>query len=129
MSHGPLRLSPDSGKSVRLVVLYSSPPWWGKASLSGVNIKNDIQMAPLAVPSMTVGDNRFTYVEHTDQRSGRSASRYVRITHTWVERSKTRPPRAPASPVYPAEGGKSDGMGIVFQWKAATDPDRLPTRD
>jgi hypothetical protein len=88
-----------------------------------VNIKNDIQMAPLAMPSMTVGDNRFTYVEHTDQRSGRSASRHVRITHTWIERSKTRPPRAPASAVYPAKGGKSDGTDVVFQWKAATDPD------
>ncbi len=42
----------------------------GNASLSGVNIKNDIQMAPLAMPSMTVGDNRFTYLEHTDDRSG-----------------------------------------------------------
>ncbi len=31
----------------------------GKASLSGVKIKNDIQMAPLAMPSMTVGEQPF----------------------------------------------------------------------
>ncbi|MBC8870449.1 MAG: putative Ig domain-containing protein [Planctomycetes bacterium] len=101
----------------------------GKASLNAVNIKNDIQMAPLAMPSMTVGDNRFTYLEHTDQRSGRSATRHLRITHTWVERSKTRPPRAPASPVCPANGGESDGTDVVFQWNAATDPDGDAIRD
>ena len=66
----------------------------GKASLSGVKIKNDIQMAPLAMPSMTVGENRFTYVEHTDNRSGANAARHLRITHNWVERSKTRPPKS-----------------------------------
>ncbi len=95
----------------------------GKASLSRVSIKNVIQMAPLAMPSMTVGDNRFTYAEHADQRSGRSAARRLRITHNWVERSKTRPPGAPPAPVYPADGGQSDGTDVVFQWNAATDPD------
>jgi hypothetical protein len=95
----------------------------GKASLSAVNIKNDLQMAPLAMPSMTVGDNRFTYVEHSDDRTGVNAARNVRITHTWVERSKTRPPNASASPVYPANGGESDGTDVAFQWEAATDPD------
>ncbi|MFC1596360.1 putative Ig domain-containing protein [Planctomycetota bacterium] len=95
----------------------------GRASLSALNIKNDIQMAPLAMPSMTVGDNRFTYLEHADQRSGRSTARHLRIAHNWVERSTTRPPKASASPVYPANGGKSDGTEVVFQWNAATDPD------
>ena len=66
----------------------------GNASLSGLKIKNDIQMAPLAMPSMTVGDNRFTYLEHTDDRSGANAARHLRITHNWVERSTTRPPQA-----------------------------------
>jgi len=95
----------------------------GKASLSAVNIKNDIQMAPLAMPSMTVGNNRFTYLEHTDGRSGTNADRHLRITHHWVERSKTRPPGASQSPVYPANGGESDGTDVVFRWNAATDPD------
>jgi hypothetical protein len=95
----------------------------GKASLSAVNIKNDIQMAPLAMPSMTVGDNHFTYVEHTDNRSGANTARHLRITHNWVERSMTRPPKAPESPIYPANGGQSDGTDVVFQWNVATDPD------
>ncbi len=70
----------------------------GKATLQALTIENDIQMAPLAMPSMTVGDNRFTYVEHPDQRSGQSVSRHLRITHNWVERSQTRPPRRPQQP-------------------------------
>ena len=95
----------------------------GKASLRGVKITNDIQMAPLTMPSMTVGNNSFTYLEHTDDRSGTNAARHLRITHKWVERSKTRPPKAPESPVSPANGGTSDGTDVVFQWKAATDSD------
>ena len=66
----------------------------GNASLIGVRIKNDIQMASLAMPSMTVGNNRFTYLEHTDDKTGANAARNVRITHSWVERSKTRPPES-----------------------------------
>ena len=95
----------------------------GNDSLSGINIKNDIQMAPLAMPSLTVGDNRFTYLEHTDGKTGDNAARNVRITHNWVERSKTRPPQASGSPRYPVNGGKSDGTDVVFRWDAATDPD------
>jgi len=47
----------------------------------------------------------------------------VRITHRWVERSASRPPQAPAAPVYPPDGGQSNGTDVVFQWAAATDPD------
>jgi hypothetical protein len=95
----------------------------GRASLSAVTIQNDIQMAPLAMPSMVVGDNSITYLEHTDNKTGANAARKLRITHTWVERSKTRPPQAPGSNVYPAKGGESDGTDVVFQWNAANDPD------
>ena len=91
--------------------------------MSALNIKNDIQMAPLAMPSMTVGNNSFTYLEHTDDKTGANRARHLRITHNWVERSKTRFPKASESPVYPANGGKSDGTDAVFQWNAATDPD------
>jgi hypothetical protein len=72
---------------------------------------------------MSVGNNRFTYVEHADRQGGVNTARHLKITHTWVERSKTRPPQAPETPLYPANGGNSDGTDVAFQWKAATDPD------
>jgi acetyl esterase/lipase len=81
------------------------------ARLRRLAIVNDLQMAPLALPGMVVGENRFTY---TDQSTG---PRRVRITHEWVERSLSRPPGAPPSPVFPREGAHTDGTDIVFQWR------------
>jgi hypothetical protein len=80
-------------------------------------ILNDLQMAPLTLPGMGVGRNEFTYTDETD------GPRRVRITHRWVERSASRPPEAPASPVYPADGGEAEGTNVVFQWQPALDPD------
>lgn len=95
----------------------------GAATLASVRIVNDIQMAPLAMPSMTVGTNRFVYLEHTDEKTGPNTARHLRLTHTWVERSKTHPPLAPAAPVFPIVGGQSDGTDVLFKWQAASDPD------
>jgi hypothetical protein len=85
--------------------------------LKRLGIVNDIQMAPLALAAMSIGENRFVY---TDQSP---AERKVRITHDWVERSASRPPDAPAAPVFPADGGGADGADLVFRWSPARDPD------
>ena len=69
------------------------------ARLRQLGILNDVQMAPLALPAMKVGDNRFVY---TDQSPG---GRWVRITHDWVERSASRPPEAPLRPTFPPDKG------------------------
>jgi hypothetical protein len=82
------------------------------ARLKRLAILNDLQMAPLALPGMAVGDNRFTY---TDESRG---DRKVRVTHEWVERSLFQPPAAPPAPIYPTEDGDADGSDIVFQWNA-----------
>ncbi len=89
----------------------------GPARLRRLAIFNDVQMAPLALPEMTVGTNAFTY---TDESTG---ERKVRITHRWVERSATRPPLAPARPVFPEDAGEADGTDVVFRWTPAIDPD------
>src|SRR5262249_33360229 len=80
-------------------------------------IVNDLQMAPLALPGMVVGENRFTY---TDETPG---PRQVRLTHDWVERSLSRPPRAPAAPVFPIDDGRTDGTDFAFKWRPAEAPD------
>ncbi len=87
----------------------------GGARLQRLAIVNDLQMAPLALPGMVVGENRFTY---TDQSTG---PRRVRLTHEWVERSISRPPGAPPAPVFPADGGRTDGTDVVFQWRPPQD--------
>jgi hypothetical protein len=87
------------------------------ARLARLGIVNDIQMAPLALPAMAVGENRFVY---TDQSPG---ERKVRIAHIWVERSASRPPEAPSAPVFPPDGGNVEGTDLVFRWLPANDPD------
>jgi hypothetical protein len=87
----------------------------GGARLKRLAVINDLQMAPLALPGMVVGENRFTY---TDESTG---IRRMCLTHEWVERSVSRPPGAPPAPVFPAEGGQTDGTDIVFQWRPPQD--------
>lgn len=87
------------------------------ARLKRLAIMNDLQMAPLALPAMSVGENKFIY---TDQSPG---GRKVRITHEWVERTASRPPEAPPAPVCPPEGGKAEGADLIFRWTPPKDPD------
>lgn len=89
----------------------------GPSRLQHLAIINDVQMAPLALPEMVVGENVFTYC---DQSAG---DRKVQITHNWVERSIWRPPSAPVGTVWPPDGGEANGTDIVFQWTASSDPD------
>jgi hypothetical protein len=87
------------------------------ARLRRLGIVNDLQMAPLALPAMSIGENRFVY---SDQSPG---GRKVRITHEWVERSASRPPSAPSAAVFPADGGESENAEFAFRWLPAKDPD------
>jgi len=89
----------------------------GPARLRRLAVVNDLQMAPMTLPEMAVGENAFTYSDQSAE------GRKVRITHRWVERSVSRPPQAPQAAIYPPDGGESDGTDVVFQWAAANDPD------
>jgi hypothetical protein len=89
----------------------------GPSRLRRLAIINDVQMAPLALPEMVIGENVFTYC---DQSAG---DRRVRITHNWVERSTSRPPTAPVDAVWPPDCGEANGTDVVFQWTASRDPD------
>ncbi len=89
----------------------------GDARLAKLGIINDLQMAPLALPGMAIGDNAFTYTDKSP------AERRVRITHTWVERSASLPPPAPPAPIVPADGAAVDGTDVVFRWTPPMAPD------
>jgi hypothetical protein len=86
------------------------------ATLKRLAVINDLQMALLALPEMTVGENTFTY---TDASPG---ERKVRITHEWVERSTSQPPAAPEA-VYPPDGGQAEGTDFAVRWRQPKDPD------
>jgi hypothetical protein len=86
------------------------------ARLKRLAVVNDLQMALLALPEMTVGQNHFTY---TDSSSG---DRKVRVTHEWVERSASKPPEAPEA-VYPPDGGRAEGTDFAFRWSVPKDAD------
>ncbi len=89
----------------------------GNATLSRPAITNDIQMAPLSLPGMAVGENSFQY---TDETPG---DRRVRITHSWVERSGSRPPSAPPAAIFPPDRSSVEGTDFIFDWQPAEDPD------
>jgi hypothetical protein len=87
------------------------------ARLKRLGIVNDLQMAPLAQPAMSVGENKFVYTDQSPE------GRKIRITHHWVERSASRPPEAPPAPAIPPDGGEFEGTDRVFRWQPAKDPD------
>ncbi|MCX7046984.1 MAG: Ig domain-containing protein, partial [Candidatus Sumerlaeota bacterium] len=89
----------------------------GPARLRRLAIINDLQMAPLAMPEMCVGENAFTYSDQS------VSERKARITHEWVERSTSKPPQAPSSAINPPDNGEANGTEIVFQWTATSSPD------
>jgi hypothetical protein len=89
----------------------------GQARIHNLQITNDLQMAPLTLPGMTIGENRFRYMDESP------GNRRVRLTHEWVERSESRAPLAPSEPIFPPRGGQTGGTDFAFRWKPATDPD------
>lgn len=85
----------------------------GKLGLESISIENDLQMAPLAMPSLELGENRILY---TDETAG---ARAVRVEIDWVERTSSQPPPPPAEPVFPAPDAAVEGTAIVFEWRPA----------
>jgi hypothetical protein len=93
----------------------------GAERLKSLKIANDLQMAPLSLPEMAIGENHFTYTDESPVTE--AAVRQVQITHKWVERSASAPPAAPAAPIRPRHQGEVEGTNVVFQWQSATDKD------
>ena len=83
-----------------------------EARMKKLVMVNDLQMAPLVLPAMSIGENTFVYSDETN------GERKVTVTHGWVERSSSMPPPAVESAIYPADGGEVSGTDIAFQWKA-----------
>ena len=102
--------------------------------LHQLSIETDLQMAPLSLPEVEVGDNEILY---TDENDG---PRQVRITHVWNERADSQPPPPPSHPLFPeskvakppakipsaegierqdsaSPGASVDGTQFTFSWE------------
>lgn len=80
------------------------------AALESIEFDNDVQMAPLAMPRLTLGDNDVVYKDETP------GNRAVKVTHHWIERTAWVPPEAPAAPLSPSNGAKVEGTKVLFRW-------------
>jgi len=78
--------------------------------LKGIFVKSTLQMARLALPGVSLGENSFVY---TDENRGQ---RQVRITHAWRECSAPLVPGQPEGAIHPADGGVTDGSRFTFEW-------------
>ncbi len=87
------------------------------AILRSLYSRTDLQMAPLCMPYLTLGENAIRYVDDT------RGPRQVRITHEWLETDANHPPKPPATPVFPADGTTIDRTKFAFEWEVPSDPD------
>jgi hypothetical protein len=80
-------------------------------ALQSLRVQNVLQMAPLSLPALSVGDNRIVY---TDESSG---GRKVRVSFEWAERGDSQPPVAPEAE-FPKDGSDVEGTQFTFKWSA-----------
>ncbi len=94
--------------------------FWLQLSLHGqvaareIVFEHDIQTAALALPELTVGDNKLIYTDSAD------GDRKVRVTHEWLDRTAWHPPTAPTEAVSPENGATVEGTRVTFAWNAPT---------
>jgi hypothetical protein len=91
--------------------------------VESIAMENDLQMAPLAMPTLQLGENRVRFVAD----SGPAVS--ARVTFDWVERSSAREPDAPAAPILPRDQSDIDGTRFTFRWEQARSNDAAAISD
>ena len=82
------------------------------AYINAIYLETDVQMSAVALPALSLGENRVVY-------SDESADRRVRITHGWEESSATRPPLPPAGQV----SDPARPVPVTLAWQPSDDPD------
>jgi hypothetical protein len=85
-------------------------------ALKGFYLRSTLQMAPLAMPGVKLGDNQFVYSDSN------SDARKVRITHTWNEcEADVSIPQQPVGKA-PEDGKAVSGTRVRFEWTASGKP-------
>lgn len=79
--------------------------------LKSFYLQTVLQMARLAMPGLSLGDNKFVYSDQS------APERQVKITHSWAECDAPAVPGAPAQAIYPIDGDKANGTRVDFRWQ------------
>jgi len=86
----------------------------GGAKLKSLEIETDVMAAPLSLPRLRRGDNKFVYADKQD------GPHEVTITHEWRECHKLTPPSPPATVEYPPAGATIRDSIVTFKWPAVS---------
>jgi hypothetical protein len=109
-NHGNLDLFfPPGGKARYRYWLKFEPA----GAVESLRIENILQMAPLSLPALTVGENRIAYSDDS------AAPRKVRVSFEWAERGDSQPPAPPVAE-FPKAGGEVEGTQFAFKWTAGS---------
>lgn len=83
--------------------------------LGDIKIIADLQLAPLGMPYLRLGENNIRFKSDTPGR--------VRIVHKWRESAANRPPDPPKRPLFPEDGALVNWLRFTFKWQPSKDPD------
>ena len=83
------------------------------AGLDAITMDSDVQMAPLSLPGLRLGDNAISFLDETKEAHN------VKVTFQWAEMQVERVPVAPSSPVFPAADAEAEGTAFTFRWAPA----------
>ncbi|MGB8478208.1 MAG: putative Ig domain-containing protein [Acidobacteriaceae bacterium] len=83
--------------------------------LKGFTLHSTLEMAPLAMPGVVLGENRFTFTDDSPNATK------VRITHVWKECAGNVAIAAAPVAVAPAEGKTYSGTRVKFVWRPGSD--------
>jgi hypothetical protein len=79
--------------------------------LKGISLHSTLQMARLAMPGLSLGENAFRYTDES------GPERKVRITHVWNECGAAEVPGRPERALAPEDGATAPGTRVNFRWE------------
>ncbi len=97
----------------RVVVTLLSADDRHGAQLRKLTFETDVMTAPLSLPRLRLGENRFVFTAVP----GKSQSE-ITLTHVWRECRRVRPPASPAQALSPVPGSEVRSTFVPFRWKA-----------
>ncbi len=80
------------------------------ATLADVTLKTDLYAYPIALPRLSVGENRVAYTDDT------ATPHEVTVTHRWRESGNVVAPMPPVIPETPASGAVVSATYVPFAW-------------